>query len=82
VFRPAGSRHRRDLRRWLQERGVLPWRRAALPVVMCGSELAAVADLVCDARFAAQPGEDAWQVVWHGRPPLTAQEVVAPAREA
>jgi tRNA(Ile)-lysidine synthase len=81
VFRPAGSPHRRDLRRWLQQRDVLPWRRATLPVVMCGSEIAAVADLACDARFAAAPGEDAWQVVWADRPLLTSQEAVAPARE-
>ena len=80
VFRPAGSRHRRDLRRWLQQQDVLPWRRATLPVVMCGSEIAAVADLGCDARFAAGPGEDAWQVVWVDRPLLTSQEAVAPAR--
>ena len=79
VFRPAGSPHRRDLRRWLQQRDVLPWRRATLPVVMCGSEIAAVADLACDARFAAGPGEDAWQVVWIGRPPLTSREALAPA---
>lgn len=81
VFRPAGSPHRRDLRRWLQQQDVLPWRRATLPVVLCGAEIAAVADLACDARFAAAPGEEAWQVVWIGRPPLTAREAVAPARE-
>jgi tRNA(Ile)-lysidine synthase len=31
LFEPAGSAHRRELRKWLQERGVLPWRRASLP---------------------------------------------------
>jgi tRNA(Ile)-lysidine synthase len=80
-FHPEGSRRRRDLRRWLQEHDVLPWRRASLPVVLCGGEIAAVADLACDARFAAQAGEDAWQLVWHGRPLLTPQEAAGPPRD-
>lgn len=79
IFHPHGSRHRRDLRRWLQQHDVLPWRRESLPVVLCGGEIAAVADLACDARFAASPGEDALQVVWRGRPTLTSLEAIAPA---
>jgi len=77
VFRPADSAHRRQLRKWLQERGVLPWRRALLPLVCVDGEIAAVADLGCDARFAASPGEAGWRIVWHGRPALTEDEAVA-----
>jgi len=81
VFRPAGSLHRRPLRKWLQERGVLPWWRALLPLVCADGEIAAVADLGCDARFAAAPGEAAWRVVWHGRPALTEDEALAARSE-
>ncbi len=76
LFEPAGSAHRRELRKWLQERGVLPWRRASLPVLCVGGDIVAVADLACSARFAAAPGEASWRVVWHGRPMLTEGEAV------
>jgi len=76
-FRPAGAAHRRELRKWLQERGVLPWRRAGLPIVFSDGEVAAVADLACAERFAAAPGEASWQILWHGRPALTEAETAA-----
>ena len=77
VFQPAGSAHRRPLRKWLQERGVLPWRRASLPVVFAAGEIVAVGDLACGGRLAAGPGEDAWTIAWHGRPVLTEDEAIA-----
>jgi tRNA(Ile)-lysidine synthase len=77
VFQPAGSAHRRPLRKWMQEHGVLPWRRAALPVVFSGGEIVAVGDLACGGRVAAGPGEDAWKITWHGRPVLTQGEAIA-----
>jgi len=77
VFQPASSAHRRPLRKWLQERGVLPWRRASLPVVFAAGEIVAVGDLACGGRLAAGPGEDAWDIVWHGRPVLTEGEAIA-----
>jgi tRNA(Ile)-lysidine synthase len=80
LFEPAGSAHRRELRKWLQEHGVLPWRRARLPVLCVGDEIVAVADLACSARFAAGPGEASWRVVWHGRPTLTEGEAVRGCR--
>jgi tRNA(Ile)-lysidine synthase len=81
VFRPAGSGHGRELRKWLQERGVLPWQRAMLPVVHAGEEIVAIGDLACGERYAAAPGEAAWQIVWHGRPVLTEAEATSrPAR--
>jgi len=45
VFRPAGSEHRRPLRKWLQERGILPWRREQLPLIRAGDEVAAIGDI-------------------------------------
>ena len=67
-FVPAGGAHRRDLRKWLQERAVLPWRREQLPLLVDDDgRLVAVADLGCGAHFAARPGEPSWRVRWHGR---------------
>jgi tRNA(Ile)-lysidine synthase len=73
-IRPAGSAHTRTLRKWLQERGVVPWRRDSLPLVVSGGRLAAIGDLVCLQEFAAQPGEPSWQLAWQGRPLLLEAE--------
>ena len=35
-FTPAGSAHRRPLRKWFQERDVLPWRRTEVPLIFAG----------------------------------------------
>jgi tRNA(Ile)-lysidine synthase len=76
-FRPSGVTHRRDLRKWLQERGVLPWMRGSLPVVTAGAEIVAVGDLGYGGTLAARPGEEAWVIEWHGRPVLTESEALA-----
>ncbi|HET7202924.1 MAG TPA: tRNA lysidine(34) synthetase TilS [Steroidobacteraceae bacterium] len=71
-FRPAGSAHRRPLRKWLQEHDVLPWRRADLPLLLDdGGNLVAVADLGCAHEYGAQPDEPSWRVVWNGRGVVT-----------
>jgi tRNA(Ile)-lysidine synthase len=77
TFRPAGGAHRRPLRKWLQEREVLPWRRDALPLLCARGQLLAVADLGVAAEFAAGPGEPSWRVVWHGRGAVTAADAFA-----
>ena len=82
VFQPAGSAHRRDLRKWLQERGVLPWRRESLPIACAGEEIVAVGDLAYGGGLAAAPGEDSWRIVWHERPALTESEASAQWRDA
>jgi tRNA(Ile)-lysidine synthase len=74
TFRPAGSQHRRPLGKWLQERGVLPWRRELLPLLWSGDDLVAVGDLACGGPAAARDGEASWRIVWHGRPVLTEEE--------
>jgi tRNA(Ile)-lysidine synthase len=76
-FRPAGGAHRRPLRKWLQERDVLPWRRDALPIFCADGQLLAVADLGVAAEFAAAPGESSWRIVWHGRGAVTAADGLA-----
>ena len=77
LFRPAGSAHRRELRKWLQDQGVLPWMRGSLPVVFADAEIVAVGDLGCGGTLAAAPGEESWVIEWHGRPLLTESEAVA-----
>ena len=76
-FRPVHSAHRRPLRKWLQDRGVLPWRRAQLPLLVVGDEIVAVADLAIADGWAALDGEPGWVVEWQDRPPLTTADVAA-----
>jgi tRNA(Ile)-lysidine synthase len=75
-FRPAGAAHHRPLRKWLQERGVLPWLRQRIPLVIAGGEIAAVADFAYGAAFRAGPDEPSWVVAWEGRPVLTENEAL------
>jgi tRNA(Ile)-lysidine synthase len=77
AFKPAGHPHHRELRKWLQEHGVLPWRRAGLPFIVVGGEVVAIGDLAYGGTLAAGPGEPSWRVVWHGRPTLTEAEALA-----
>lgn len=76
-FVPAGGAQRRPLRKWLQERDVLPWRREQLPLLCVGDQLAAVADLGVAAAFAARSEEPSWRVEWAGRGALTMGDVLA-----
>ena len=75
-FRPVGCAHRRPLRKWLQERGVLPWLRDHVPLLYAGETLVCVGDLACSAEFAAREGEESWQPCWRGRPALTEAEAL------
>jgi tRNA(Ile)-lysidine synthase len=73
-IQPAGEAHRRSLRKWLQERAIVPWQREAIPLVVVDGRVVAIADLACMQEFAARPDEDSWQLAWRGRPPLTPTE--------
>jgi tRNA(Ile)-lysidine synthase len=70
-FIPAGSAHRRPLRKWLQERDVLPWRRNELPLIFAGHLLVAIGDLGYAAEYAALKEEPSFRLVWHGRGAVT-----------
>ncbi len=62
--RPLGRSHSQSLKKLLQEAGLPPWWRERLPLLWCGGELAAVADLwVCEG-YAAAAGEPGWQLQW------------------
>ncbi|HEY5666743.1 MAG TPA: tRNA lysidine(34) synthetase TilS, partial [Gammaproteobacteria bacterium] len=44
-FRPEGSAQHKTLKKWCQERGIVPWMRGLLPLLFHDDELIAVADL-------------------------------------
>jgi tRNA(Ile)-lysidine synthase len=59
--------HTKKLKKLLQEEGVVPWMRGALPLLFAGTRLVAVADLWTDADCTASPG---LKVNWSDRPAL------------
>lgn len=77
VFLPVGGAHRRPLRKWFQDRGVLPWRRDAVPLLCAGDEIVAIADISSAAPYVARPDEPSWRIRWQGRPCLTDAEALA-----
>jgi hypothetical protein len=58
------------LRLLLQEAGVVPWRRASLPLLWSAEDLVAVADRWISADHAAVAGEPGYTPVWAEAPPL------------
>jgi len=64
VCRPAWRTHRQSLKKLLQETGVPPWQRERLPLIYCGDELAAVADLWVCHPWQAAADEAGWVFRW------------------
>jgi tRNA(Ile)-lysidine synthase len=73
-LRLPGGRHRKQLRKLAQERGVLPWHRCSVPVVSAGDQIVAVGGIAISADWAAEPGEAGWELHWRNRPLLTERE--------
>jgi len=69
-IRPAGSAHTRELKKLLQERGVVPWMRERIPLICCGDALVAVADLWIAADFLAGGAKKGLRVRWEDHPPI------------
>jgi tRNA(Ile)-lysidine synthase len=63
-FCAGPGRPRRALKLVLQEAGVAPWERGALPLVFAGDVLAAVPGIGVDPAFHAAPGGIGWDLVW------------------
>jgi tRNA(Ile)-lysidine synthase len=55
-FQPQDQRHKRKLKKLLQEAGVVPWMRERLPILYSGGRIVAVADLWVAADSVAEPG--------------------------
>jgi tRNA(Ile)-lysidine synthase len=69
----AANRPRRAVKKLLQDAGLSPWQRQALPLVWCGDRLAAVPGVGIDLEFQAASGESGWTIDWrpamrHGKP--------------
>ena len=62
--KPAGRAHSQTLKKLLQEYDVPPWLRERQPLIYCGDEIAAVADLwVCDG-YLADAGQNGRRLRW------------------
>ena len=64
---PLGQSHTRELKKLLQEEGIVPWMRDRLPLIYSGDRLVAVGDLWLAADAVSNPGI---VVCWAGRPAL------------
>jgi tRNA(Ile)-lysidine synthetase-like protein len=74
VFSRPHTGHRTELRKFLQDQGILPWRRYSIPLLLANDEVVAVGDLAVGTRWAARPGEASFRVIWHPRPLLCAAD--------
>jgi tRNA(Ile)-lysidine synthase len=66
-FRPDARRPTRSLRHLMQECGMPPWERSALPLIYAGDALVAVPGIGVAAEFQAAPGEGGWLIAWQRR---------------
>ncbi|MFT5426901.1 MAG: tRNA(Ile)-lysidine synthase [Gammaproteobacteria bacterium] len=60
----SGRNHTHELKKLMQEEGVLPWFRDRIPLIFYRNELIAVADLWVADKYAATALEPAWQIKW------------------
>ena len=64
---PYNQTHKRELKKLLQEKGIVPWMRNQLPLVYSGEDLVAVGDLWISKDAISEPGI---KVRWIDRPEL------------
>lgn len=57
---PVGRGHSRKLKKLFQEYGVPSWLRRRLPILICGDQVVAIANLFIDLQFAGQDCELIW----------------------
>ncbi len=66
-IRPESDRPSRALKTWLQEQGVPPWERAALPLVYRltpeGEQLIAIGNLWCSDRYSGSAPAAGWRLI-------------------
>ncbi|MDR2874800.1 MAG: tRNA lysidine(34) synthetase TilS [Methylobacillus sp.] len=61
-FRPDAARPTRSLRNLLQESGIPPWQRDALPLIYAGERLAAIPGIGVACDLQAAPDEAGWVI--------------------
>ncbi len=69
-LRPGPRAHRRDLKKLLQEAGVLPWMRKHIPLVYLDEQLLAAGDLWLNADHPAVVGQGGKTLQWREHLPL------------
>lgn len=57
---PVGRLGKKKLKKWFQEFAVPSWLRRRTPILLCGEQVAAVADLFVDRQFSGQDCELIW----------------------
>ena len=62
--RLAGHGHSKSLKKLLQEWGIPPWQRDRLPLIYCGDEIAAIADMAICEGYQLPDGEAGIQLQW------------------
>lgn len=72
-LQPSCTRPRRSLKHLLQEAAIPPWRRKYLPLIVCGEQLVAVAEIGVDCAFQAKPGEPSLLPQWVIKADLSGQ---------
>lgn len=70
LLKPEAGAATREVRHLFQQRGILPWMRAAIPYLHGGANLLAVADLWTDSRHRVAPGKPGLALVWENAPPV------------
>jgi tRNA(Ile)-lysidine synthase len=60
----ATNRPHHAVKKLLQEAGLPPWARAALPLVWCGDELAAIPGIGIAVAFQAARDKPSWTLAW------------------
>tara|TARA_Y100001956_G_C4125402_1_gene189775 strand:- start:2120 stop:3433 length:1314 start_codon:yes stop_codon:yes gene_type:complete len=60
VAHPAQRGHSRKLKKLFQEYQIPSWQRRRMPILMCGEQVAAIADLFIDHQFIGQDCELIW----------------------
>lgn len=60
VAHPAGRGHSRKLKKLFQEYQIPSWQRRRMPILMCGQQVAAIADLFIVQNFIGQDCELIW----------------------
>jgi tRNA(Ile)-lysidine synthase len=63
-FRPDAKRPTRSLRHLMQEAGMPPWERTALPLIYASDRLAVVPGIGVACDLQATPDEEGWVIDW------------------
>ena len=63
-IKPSGRSHTHELKKLLQEEGVLPWLRDRIPLIFYDNDLIAVGDLWVEDKYAAIALEPSWKLKW------------------